>query len=157
MKNIFDIEDIIEEKRHHSTPNFKWGECSVYVQDWVYLGTICISSTVWLKMSTTINGTKIIGNDADGKLNTYFSDIQFHSQNQAYAVNDGPSEVIVTEENKELIVINDVNTFLNQMGYCLDCFIPHVNGQTIMKSANTETTNLEEKIHICQSKKEYIS
>ena len=83
MKNIFDVEDIIEEKRLHSTLNFKWDECSIYVQEWAYLGITCILSTVWLKMSTTLNGTKIIGNDADDKLYNHFSDIKNNSQKQA--------------------------------------------------------------------------
>ena len=121
LKNIFDIEDLIEEKRHHSVVNFKWGESYLYLQEWAYLGTTCVSTTFSLKRSTTLDRTKVIGNDGNDEFDNNYTDITSNEQNLAYAVNDGRCEGITTEASKVSIVNNDIQLILTKMGYCLEC------------------------------------
>ena len=77
--------------------------------------------TVALKTSRIACGKRVIRSNARDKLVNNSIDITFGNELKAYTISNGPCKQIRTEEAKELIIYCDIDSFLTEKGYFLQC------------------------------------
>ena len=89
LEYIFD--HVLEEKKHHSVPNFKWGENGTFVQEWAYLGRTCLWTWMSLKCATGNGGRRLIGKKPDDEFNNLYVPGKNDYLQRPYPLNDGES------------------------------------------------------------------